>query len=41
MPLARSLARSLRDFMRFHDAHDLVIERSDPAGFDAALLREL
>lgn len=39
--LARSLARSLRDFMRFHDAHDLVIERSDPAGFDAALLREL
>ena len=39
--LARSLARALRDFMRFHDAHDLVIERSEPAGFGTALQREL
>ena len=29
--LASSVARAMRDFMRFHNATDLVIERSEPA----------
>ena len=29
--LASSVARAMRDFMRFHDANDLVLEHSDPA----------
>jgi uncharacterized protein YcaQ len=39
--LARSLAHTLRDFMNFHKAHDLVIERSLPGEFGAQVLREL
>lgn len=35
--LATSVARAMRDFMRFHNATDLVIERSDPAEFSAKL----
>ncbi len=31
--LASSIARAMRDFMRFHNAHDLVIEHSDPPDF--------
>ena len=36
--LASSIARTMRDFMRFHNASDLVIERSDPAEFGEKLL---
>ncbi len=36
--LAASVARAMRDFMRFHDATDLIIERSEPADFGAKLL---
>lgn len=36
--LAASVARAMRDFMRFHDATDLVIERSEPAEFGAKLM---
>jgi hypothetical protein len=39
--LARSLAGALRDFMRFHHAHDLVIERANPASFAKSVLSEL
>ena len=36
--LASSIARAMRDFMRFHDATDLVVERSEPADFGRKLL---
>ena len=36
--LAASVARAMRDFMRFHDATDLVIERSDPEEFGSKLM---
>lgn len=39
--LAASVARAMRDFMRFHDATDLVIEHSDPAEFGAKLMSAL
>ena len=39
--LAASVARALRDFMRFHNATDLVIERSDPAEFGTKLMSAL
>lgn len=39
--LAASVARAMRDFMRFHKATDLVIERSDPAEFGAKLMSGL
>ena len=35
--LAASVARAMRDFMRFHAARDLVIERSNPPEFGAKL----
>ena len=36
--LAASVARAMRDFMRFHDATDLVIENSDPTEFGTKLM---
>jgi hypothetical protein len=39
--LASSVAKSMRDFMRFHGATDLVIERSDPAEFGQKLMLAL
>ncbi len=39
--LADSVARAMRDFMRFHDATDLVIERSDPPEFGSKLMSAL
>ena len=39
--LVASLAGSLRDFMAFHDAHDLVVERSQPADLGPKLLGAL
>lgn len=39
--LANSVACAMRDFMRFHNATDLVIERSDPAEFGAKLMSAL
>ena len=39
--LASSVARAMRDFMRFHDATDLVIEHSDPGPFGEMVNREL
>ena len=39
--LADSVARAMRDFMRFHDATDLVIERSDPVEFGVKLMSAL
>ena len=35
------LAGAVRDFMAFHDAHDLVVERSQPAGLGAKLMGAL
>lgn len=35
--LAASVARAMRDFMRFHAARDFVIERSNPPEFGAKL----
>ncbi len=35
--LVASVARAMRDFMRFHKATELVIERSDPAEFGEKL----
>lgn len=39
--LVTAAARSLRGFLRFHDAGDLVIEHSDPPEFGAKLLAAL
>ena len=39
--LVASLAGALRDFMAFHDAHDLAVERSQPAELGLKLLRAL
>ncbi len=39
--LASSVARAMRDFMRFHDATDLVIEHSNPGPFGEMVSREL
>lgn len=39
--LAASVARAMRDFMRFHAATDLAIERSDPPEFGAKLMSAL
>ena len=39
--LASSVARAMRDFMRFHEATDLVIEHSDPPEFDDRLIAAL
>ena len=39
--LASSVARAVRDFMRFHDATDLVIEHSDPHEFGDRVSSEL
>ncbi len=39
--LAGSVARAMRDFMRFHDATDMVIERSEPAEFGTKLMSAL
>ncbi|MCZ7544129.1 MAG: winged helix DNA-binding domain-containing protein [Anaerolineae bacterium] len=36
-PLVAEVAAAMRDFMAFHDATDLVIERSDPLAFGAKL----
>lgn len=36
-----SLAGAFRDFMAFHDAHDLVVERSQPSDLGPQLLRAL
>ena len=39
--LVRDVAGALRDFMRFHQADNLVIERSQPAELGARLLQHL
>jgi hypothetical protein len=39
--LLERLASAMRDFMRFHAATDLVVERSNPKGFGAKLIRAL
>jgi len=39
--LARSVASTLRDFMHFHQAQDLVIERASPQSFAKCVLGEL
>ena len=39
--LAASVARALRDFMRFHGATDLAVEHSDPPEFGAKLTAAL
>ena len=39
--LAASVARALRDFMRFHGAADLAVEHSDPPDFAAKLTAAL
>ena len=39
--LLERLAGAMRDFMRFHSATDLVVERSVPKGFGSRLVRSL
>lgn len=39
--LVADVAAALRDFLAFHDATDLVIERSDPSEFGDRLLAAL
>ena len=39
--LATSVARAMRDFMRFHGATDLAVEHSDPPDFGARLTAAL
>jgi uncharacterized protein YcaQ len=39
--LARDIAITMRDFMAFHRAQDLVIERSQPGSFGDQILRQL
>jgi len=39
--LISSVARSMRDFLQFHSARTLLIEKSDPAWFGEALFREI
>jgi hypothetical protein len=39
--LVHGIAGALRDFMAFHDAHNLLIERSSPDGVGARLLAAL
>jgi uncharacterized protein len=39
--LVRDAAVAMRDFMTFHQAKELVIERSEPAAFGKKLLKEL
>ena len=39
--LAASVARALRDFMRFHAASDLAVEHSEPSDFGARLTAAL
>jgi hypothetical protein len=36
--LVSDIARAMRDFMAFHQARELVIERSEPAAFGKKLL---
>jgi hypothetical protein len=37
--LVRDVAAAMRDFMAFHKATDLAIEKSAPAAFGAKLLK--
>ncbi len=39
--LATSVARAMRDFMRFHAAGDLAVEHSEPSDFGARLTAAL
>ena len=39
--LVQDVATAMRDFLAFHEAHDLVIERSDPPEFATKLLSAL
>jgi hypothetical protein len=39
--LVRDTAACMRDFMAFHAARELVIERSEPAGFAGKLLKKI
>ena len=39
--LVTSVAAAMREFMEFHDAVSLVIERSEPAEFGERLLASL
>ncbi|MCH7801483.1 MAG: winged helix DNA-binding domain-containing protein, partial [Chloroflexi bacterium] len=39
--LVESVADAMRDFMKFHDATELVIEHSDPPDFGRMLLRAM
>jgi uncharacterized protein YcaQ len=40
-PLVNGVALAMRDFMKFHQAKDLVIEKSEPAEFGEKLLKAL
>ncbi len=35
------IANAMRDFMAFHDASELIIERSDPVDFGTRLLKAM
>ena len=39
--MAASVARAMRDFMRFHGAGDLAVEHSEPSDFGARLTAAL
>lgn len=39
--LVKDVASAMRDFMKFHQARELVIERSEPAVFGKKLLKAI
>ncbi|HEX7541205.1 MAG TPA: hypothetical protein VF352_03665, partial [Anaerolineales bacterium] len=39
--LVKDIASAMRDFMAFHEAKELVIERSEPAAFGKKLLKAI
>jgi hypothetical protein len=39
--LVRDVAAALRDFLAFHKAKELVIEKSDPPAFGKKLLKAI
>jgi uncharacterized protein YcaQ len=39
--LVQDIAASMRDFMAFHSANELIIEHSEPADFSTKLLKEI
>jgi uncharacterized protein YcaQ len=39
--LVKEIAACMRDFMAFHSANELIIERSEPADFSNKLMKKI